>query len=458
MRQGNCDSNPFAINRRGMPDRPWESFQEAFKAADRDLLHSWAEELWSAKACVGVIGAGWMGSVVAARYAAMDIPVVLVDVNAEVFTQARARMAQLLPYLAPYPAVIERGPRWIDERIRFTTNVEDLAPTLYVAEFITESLPRKRRLLKEIEAAVPATTPILTGSSVIPLSLLSLGMEHAERLAGVHLFHPLWPYRRLRSAEVVYGPNTVVNARTAAVLHSLFQRCLPHRVPEQPGLLANRLLFAYLSMALRLLDSGVAPEELESATLFLGYWWQPLRRLDEIGLDTALRVGRILLELDQNWQRLTEPAWELLAAFVARGWLGRKSHIGLYRYERPETQFVENSSGLADVINPEVVSFLRLRRPDRKLPPGVIVACLLLAVAEELENQLGHFGEGILRLADWLSVDGLRLPWWTGGFTAWFKAVDQKTVRALFQQAVDERLCSEKALAAWDRLQSVSCG
>ncbi|MCS7237416.1 MAG: 3-hydroxyacyl-CoA dehydrogenase family protein [Thermoguttaceae bacterium] len=441
-------TNPFAV----CPGVPLPRFAHVWKNAlrivDKSLLREWLNRFRSGKVGGAVIGAGWMGTVVAARYAALGIPVCLVDTNKDACQQALVRIGGLLPHLGvvPSPPSFES----LASRIRFVDDLSDLPPVLFVAEFVTESIARKRRVLAELEAVLPPATPIISGSSAIPVAFLAACLRHPERLVNCHFFHPLYPFEGRRPAELVVSGKTLPDAIAAGIVHILCQRCVPVLVPDEPGFLANRLLFAYLRMAVRLLAWGVSPGNLESSTSFLGNWWQPLRRLDEIGLDTALRVGRLMAEPTTGAVHLPAHDWELLAEWVARGHTGRKVGRGFYLY------------GVGQEKAPELIAdfeaYLCLRRPTKPVTPAFVVAALVLALAGEAESLLTKWGWEVLDVVDFLASGGLRLPRWTGGLTRWLTYLEPGTALPLFQQVMEEGLCEEKAVPSWEKLRASRWG
>jgi len=400
---------------------------------------------------VGVVGGGWMGAVIAAQYAALGVPVTLVESNACNFSLLQEHVRILLAHLSR-----ELGRTIGTPPLQITADLESLADCNLVVEAITESLGRKRNLFKVLETVVPSDCTLITGTSAIPIRLLSEGLTRPEQLVGVHFFHPLLPITRGGYAEVIWGDGTRLQSRRLAVLHAACLGRIAIPVPDQPGFVANRLLFAYLQRSLRLMAWGVSARELEEATSFLGPWWQPLRRLDEIGLDTALRVGKYLLA-ERGWQSAGSSSdWDLLISWVGRGRLGRKSGEGFYLY--PSSQMGRRECGgfpqsCTPSLHPELELYDRRRKPRCQVQPVWVVAALLLPVIAESYSLWSRRVIPELAVIDALSVGGLLLPPETGGFVSWLKAWDVQVVRETFSRVVELGWCTKEEIEAWEHLR-----
>jgi len=412
-----------------------------------------AEELARGVGRVGVVGGGWMGAVIAAQYAALGVPVTLVEANTSNRSLLQKRVWILLANLSRELGRIARPPL-----LQITADLESLADCNMVVEAITESIGRKRNVFKVLETVVPPDCTLITGTSAIPIRLLSEGLTRPEHLVGVHFFHPLLPITRGGYAEVIWGEGAGLQSRRLAVLHAACLGRIAIPVPDQPGFVANRLLFAYLQRSLRLLSWGVSARELEEATTFLGPWWQPLRRFDEIGLDTALRVGKYLLA-EQGWKSGASASdWELLVSWVARGRLGRKSGEGFYQY--PSRHMVRREVGCLPQsctpnLHPELELYNWCRKPPSQVQPVWVVAALLLPVIAESYNLWARGAIQELAVIDALTVGGLLLPPETGGFVSWLKAWDAQAVYPVFSRVLELGWCTEEEIKAWESLRNL---
>ena len=100
-------------------------------------------------------------------------------------------------------------------------------------------------------------------------------------------------------------------------------------VRDGPGFWVNRLLTPYLNEAAFLYAEGVPVETLDGALERFGLPMGPLALLDEVGLDVAAKVGRVMAQAFPDRMR----PHALLHRLEATGRLGTKSGRGFYIHE-----------------------------------------------------------------------------------------------------------------------------
>lgn len=197
-----------------------------------------------------------------------------------------------------------------------------------VVDTLAHGSGEKRRLVEEIDAAVPGAALVL--SSCIRWSTTTLGSwsRRPERVVGFATFHPL---ARRDVIELARGLDTGDDAMAAA--GSLVERLGKESavVKDAPGLVFPRILSLIINEAVRSLDEGVATAEEIDVALRLGtnYPQGPLRWADEIGLDEVLAVLEGLLEETGDDRYRPAP---LLRKMVASGRLGESVGRGFYRH------------------------------------------------------------------------------------------------------------------------------
>ena len=197
-----------------------------------------------------------------------------------------------------------------------------------VVDTLAHGSGEKRRLVEEIDAAVPGAALVL--SSCIRWSTTTLGSwsRRPERVVGFATFHPL---ARRDVIELARGLDTGDDAMAAA--DSLVERLGKESavVKDAPGLVFPRILSLIINEAVRSLDEGVATAEEIDVALRLGtnYPQGPLRWADEIGLDEVLAVLEGLLEETGDDRYRPAP---LLRKMVASGRLGESVGRGFYRH------------------------------------------------------------------------------------------------------------------------------
>ncbi|MFR0359497.1 3-hydroxyacyl-CoA dehydrogenase family protein [Streptomyces sediminimaris] len=272
-----------------------------------------------------IIGAGVMGTGIAALALGHGTPVVLVDVSTAILDRARQRVRRQLQHgrlMGAYPA---------DRPDASLTTVEALDAGLRpvaVIEAINEDASTKAKVLTQLSETLPPGIPLITNTSSIPLAELAAPLARPAELVGVHFMNPAY---LVTMTELVCGRLTgqATVAAASGLLESWGRRVVVVR--DAPGFVTSRLLHPMINEAARLVDAGTAGAEEVDALMegCLGHRAGPLRTADLIGLDNLADSLRELAKRTEN------PGYEpcdLLLSKVAQGHLGRKSGRGFYEY------------------------------------------------------------------------------------------------------------------------------
>lgn len=275
---------------------------------------------------VAVVGAGIMGGGIAQLVADRDLPVRLKDIHQE------ALLAALRAARGVWEERVRRGrlgERELRQKMGFiSTTLDDtgLSKVDLVLEAVVEKLEVKQQVLAAVEERIGERAVFATNTSSIPISEIAARALRPERVVGLHFFNPV---HRMPLVEVIAGhrssPESVATVRAFA----LELGKTPVLVRDSPGFLVNRILTVYLNEAMRLLAEGVPVEAVDGAMTAFGMPVGPLALLDQVGLDTALHVGRVL---EAAYGKRIGGGGALLAAMVESGRLGSKSGCGFFRY------------------------------------------------------------------------------------------------------------------------------
>jgi 3-hydroxybutyryl-CoA dehydrogenase len=279
---------------------------------------------------IGVLGAGTMGIGVSQLFAEAEHPVVLVDLTDSLLERARAEIAQNVTFA---PLMRPQAPPCraedVLERIKVTTDLNELSSVDYVIENVTEDWDIKRQLYHELEEACPAHIPFGVNTSAIPITLVASATRRADRVIGTHFMNPA-PLKP--TVEVIRGFHTSDETidYTIALLKSVGKGHVV--VNDSPGFITNRVLMLTVNEAIFLLHEGAAkgPDIDRLFKECFGHPMGPLETADLIGLDTVLKSLEVL------YGNLNDPKFRpcpLLRTMVSAGLNGRKVGRGFYTYE-----------------------------------------------------------------------------------------------------------------------------
>ena len=272
-----------------------------------------------------VVGAGLMGAGIAQVAAQAGHEVSLFDARTGAAAAAKAKLAQTLDGLAAKGKLTSEAAAATLARI---TPVDSLVPADFVIEAIVEDLGVKRALFAELEALLPNDAVIATNTSSISVTALARGMQHPERLVGMHFFNPV-PLMKL--VEVVSGLGTSPEVAQAVFdLAGRWGKTAVH-TRSTPGFIVNRIARPYYAEALMLLqDRAATPELLDACLRSAGFRMGPCELMDLIGHDTNFAVTNSVFAANFFDRRFTPSLVQ--QELVDAGFLGRKSGRGFYRY------------------------------------------------------------------------------------------------------------------------------
>ena len=214
-------------------------------------------------------------------------------------------------------------------RIRFATELDDLADRELVIEAIVENEEAKTDLFSKLDKIVQPDAILASNTSSIPIMKLAVVTQRPQQVLGIHFFNPV-PVLKL--VELV--PSLMTSDETTARSRAFVEEALGKQAilcQDRAGFVVNALLIPFILSAIRMMESGFATAEDIDHGLVLGaaHPQGPLALADLIGLDTTKAVAESLYE------EFKEPLYApppLLQRMVSAGLLGRKTGRGFYTY------------------------------------------------------------------------------------------------------------------------------
>jgi len=291
---------------------------------------------------VGVVGAGAMGSGIAALAASAGCRVVLLDIPGDAdpaspLRSAPARNGLLKATKAKPAAFMEAAAA---ARVR-TGNTQDhlslLADCDWICEAIVELAEPKQQLFARIEAIMKPSAILSTNTSGIPMSVLLEGRSEKfrRRFLGTHFFNPP---RYMHLLEIIPTPET--DPAVIGAMREFAERTLGKGMvlaKDVPGFVANRLgVYGMVATMRRMQEHGLTIDEVDGLTgsLIGRARTATFRTGDLSGLDVLAHVTKGIGTA--TGEDFTLPAW-MHTELVAKGKLGDKSGGGFYQKTKEGT-------------------------------------------------------------------------------------------------------------------------
>jgi 3-hydroxyacyl-CoA dehydrogenase len=301
-----------------------------------------------------VIGAGVMGSGIAAQIANGGMPVLLLDIVPEGVADRDVLARGALDRLAK----AEPAAFMSRDAMRLVTpgNLEDhldrLGEVDWIVEAVVENLEVKRRLYQKLEGARKAGSVVSSNTSTLPLARLTEGQPEKFRrdFLITHFFNPP---RYMRLLELVAGPKTRVEAveRIANFADRALGKTVV-RCKDTPGFIANRIGCFWMQAAFgHAFETGLPVEEADAVMgRPLGIPKTGVFGLaDLVGIDLLPHVAaslRAALPADDPFHEV-DGDWPLIGKLIETGYTGRKGKGGFYRLDRSGGTRIKQAIDLA---------------------------------------------------------------------------------------------------------------
>ena len=225
---------------------------------------------------IGVLGAGVMGGGIAQVCAIAGYDVVCYDIAPDALSAAHDHATTGRFGL---DSAVTRGKLTRQDadaalaRISFTHEFDDAAHTDLVIEAVPERIDVKVRVFRDLDRACPPETILASNTSGLPIAALAAATERPGKVIGWHWASPA-PVMKL--AEIVVTRDT--SDATIAAVKDAAARCGKNPIvvkdnPMEWGFVANRVYFAMVREAQRVVDEGVATRDEVDQLMIDCYRW-----------------------------------------------------------------------------------------------------------------------------------------------------------------------------------------
>lgn len=292
---------------------------------------------------IGILGAGLMGSGIAAVSIDKGFEVVLKDRDGEALGRGEKAIWTDLERRVGRRMISGFERDRIFSRLAGVLDYTGFRHADLVIEAVFEDLALKHQVLQEVEAVVPEHCIFASNTSSLPIAQIAAHSARPQQVVGMHYFSPV---PKMPLLEVIVTPQTAAWVTATAIDVGIRQGKTVIVVNDGPGFYTTRILAPMLNEALLLLEEGADIAAVDRAMQKFGFPVGPITLMDEVGIDVGAHVMQILAGLFAG-RGVT--ATDIARQLYEAGFYGRKNRRGFYRYE--------NSKRRRKEVNLEVYRF-----------------------------------------------------------------------------------------------------
>jgi 3-hydroxybutyryl-CoA dehydrogenase len=279
--------------------------------------------------CIGVIGAGTMGSGIVQLASSFGHKVLLFDSNAAVVTQAFERINKSLEALVQKGKITDASAKNTLSNITNAKSINEFAKCDLVIEAVIEELSVKLEIFKKLEQIVSKDCVLATNTSSLSVTSIAAACNGSGRVVGIHFFNPA---TIMPLVEII--PGIATDARVVEESRALINSWNKVTVlaKDTPGFIVNRVARSFYGEAIRIYEEGIA----DFATIdwamkeIGGFKMGPFELMDFIGNDVNFKVTETVwtqMFFDNRYR----PSLTQKRLYEAGFW-GRKKGRGYYNY------------------------------------------------------------------------------------------------------------------------------
>ncbi len=341
---------------------------------------------------VGVVGAGLMASQLALLLVRrLEVPVVMTDLDEERVATGVAWVHHEVDALLAKRRVSPDEASRLTALVTGSTSKDGFADADLVIEAVFEEMAVKQQVLAEVEAVVSTECVLATNTSSLSVTEMAAGLEHPERVVGLHFFNPVAVMPLL---EVIPGERTdeATLATAFAVGRGLRKTCV--RSKDSASFVVNRLLGRFMGEYSRVVEEGTPVAVADRAVAGLAPM-PPFVLLGLVGPAIALHNSQTLHRAFGDRFHVSPTLERIVAA-------GKRGYYATDEKGRP-------------VPDPEVEALREQPAQPVELSADQVRERVLGALAEEVGMMLA---EGVVEAPmdiDLAMITGAGFQFWNGG-------------------------------------------
>ncbi len=278
---------------------------------------------------IAIVGGGLMGRGIAETAATVGINVLIVERDEESAETCRQRLSETLDSEIERWALTKSEKKAILARLKFATDISDVAECDLVIEAVDEEFASKRAVFRELDKICDPNTIFVSNTATLSLTKLADATARPDKIIGMHFLNPV---PKVPLVEVVRALKTsdTTFKRIKKFAEDIGKTVV--EVFEYPGFVTTRVILPLLNEAMQVLLEGISTADGIDTAIKLGYGLNvgPLEMADSMGLD------EVLTWLDTMYHELGTAQYRaspILRRKVREGHLGKKTNEGFFKYD-----------------------------------------------------------------------------------------------------------------------------
>jgi 3-hydroxyacyl-CoA dehydrogenase len=350
---------------------------------------------------VAVIGAGVMGSGIAAQIANAGVPVVLLDIVPKDVEDrnviAKSAVEKMLK-ADPAPFMSKKNAKLIEVG-NLEDDLEKIGDCDWIIEVVLEDLKIKHATYEKIQKHRKKGSIVSSNTSTILLEKLTEGQpkEFVKDFMVTHFFNPV---RYVRLLEIIIGDQT--NKKAVETIKDFCDHRLGRGVvfcKDTPGFIVNRLLVFWMQTALNVAVEDNVPLEIADAVM-----GKPIGvpktavfgLIDLVGVDLMPYLANSMLSAlpkDDPYRDIYKD-YPFVKQMIEAGYNGRKGKGGFYRLNPDAPKGTKEKQTLE--LNPEKFEESQYRSSNKQKLDSVKAGKKGLRAVVETDDEGGKYAWKVL--------------------------------------------------------------
>jgi len=276
----------------------------------------------------GIIGAGTMGGGIAMNFLNAGIPVTIVEMKQEALDNGLGIIRR------NYENTMKKGrltQEQLDQRmglLKGSLSYDDFADVDIVIEAVFENMDIKKEVFTKLDGICKQGAILASNTSTLDVDEIAACTKRPEDVIGLHFFSPA---NVMQLLEIVRGGKTAKDVLATCMKLSKKIGKVGVVVGVCDGFVGNRMLHGYLGQALKMVEEGAQPEQIDKVIFDYGLAMGPFTMGDLAGNDVGWRIRQGKFTEEERKSR--DYSGAISDRLCEAGRFGQKTSKGWYDYK-----------------------------------------------------------------------------------------------------------------------------